>query len=705
MPNPKIIWSLLAATGLLGSVAVAHFSSWANSGSSIPLSPKAPRSERIQQLESLVKQAKSPQEQAQWRYILGATLQDAGNYGQALKILDGLQTQYAVLKEQILARQAQLLAANLQPSQQKWQEVSQLRGTLQPEALYQLGVQGDRNSWQQLLAQFPAHPRTAQVLSQVLSENPTNLDYFRQWITYFSDQPQSVRYAKQMETLTFLTPQDWELLGKLYYRNKEYDRARLAYGRATESAANLLQLANSYQALKRTDDAVATYELIINRYPQSPEAGRGQLQEAKSLPKEQRATFYQQVARSYPAVADQALWQAAKISTGGLQAQLYQQLATQFPKSEHAADATWDIAWTASQTGDTATARRWGERALTTLSADKYATPRLGFWAGRWADSVGDTQAAQTLYRTVLQRFPASYYGWRSAVHLGLDAREGSYNIRENPPVVVRLDRQAPASLPGGSPAVKELYRLGLAQEALTQLQLENYQQQDRSVVLRATEAVIRQQLGQSLIALKQLGALAFEDSQPMKTLHKERSFWEATYPTPYWNDLITWSTQNKVNPLLALSLMRQESAFEPAIKSSSGALGLMQLMPATAQDVARKLNLSDYSLTNPSDNMRLGTWYLAHTHDRWQDSSLLAVASYNAGPGNVSKWMKILPINDPELFVELIPFKETKGYVKSVFSNYWNYLRLYSTEFQQQVAPLSKGKILAAADTNNPPV
>ncbi len=115
-----------------------------------------------------------------------------------------------------------------------------------------------------------------------------------------------------------------------------------------------------------------------------------------------------------------------------------------------------------------------------------------------------------------------------------------------------------------------------------------------------------------------------------------------------------------------------------------------MQVMPGTSKWVAEKTNLKQYNLEIPNDNIRLGTWFLDYTHGEYDNNSLLAVASYNAGPGNVSKWLRELGISDPDEFVEAIPFDETRGYVRQVFGNYWNYLRLYNPEISQLMAKYS---------------
>jgi soluble lytic murein transglycosylase len=117
-----------------------------------------------------------------------------------------------------------------------------------------------------------------------------------------------------------------------------------------------------------------------------------------------------------------------------------------------------------------------------------------------------------------------------------------------------------------------------------------------------------------------------------------------------------------------------------------------MQVMPDTAKWIAPqiKFDTKKIDLQNPNNNIMLGTWYLDHTHQQYGNNSLLAIASYNAGPGNVNKWLPILPKEDPDEFVESIPFDETKNYVRQVFGNYWNYLRLYNPEISQIVSKYS---------------
>jgi soluble lytic murein transglycosylase len=206
----------------------------------------------------------------------------------------------------------------------------------------------------------------------------------------------------------------------------------------------------------------------------------------------------------------------------------------------------------------------------------------------------------------------------------------------------------------------------------------------------------MRQARGENLIGIDKISKLEDRETPAelaqYQTLSKQIAYWQARYPFPYLRETEKWSLERKLNPLLVTALMRQESRFEPKIKSVADATGLMQLLPSTAKWIAPqiKVDIKTINLENPNDNIMLGTWYLDHTHQQYNNNSLLAIASYNAGPGNVSKWLQTLTTQDPDEFVEQIPFDETKNYVRQVFGNYWNYLRLYNPEISGIVGKYS---------------
>jgi soluble lytic murein transglycosylase len=291
----------------------------------------------------------------------------------------------------------------------------------------------------------------------------------------------------------------------------------------------------------------------------------------------------------------------------------------------------------------------------------------------------------------VIREHPESYYAWRSATLLGWNVGD-FHNLRDLKPAVVQPPSRS--LLPAGSETLKELHQLGQDQDAWAYWQVEFQDRQQPTVTEQFTDGVMRLGVGDHLDGLFMVSNLADrdkpEDRQQYLALRTEPEYWQALYPFPYMDQIESWSQRRSLNPMLVTALIRQESRFEPQIKSVVGATGLMQVMPETAAFIAQQLQVKGYNLENPEDNIKLGTWYLDHTHDEYSDNSMLAVASYNAGPGAVAQWLTKSKTQDADTFVENIPYDETRDYVKSVFANYWNYLRLYNPEIARQVAQVS---------------
>lgn len=141
-----------------------------------------------------------------------------------------------------------------------------------------------------------------------------------------------------------------------------------------------------------------------------------------------------------------------------------------------------------------------------------------------------------------------------------------------------------------------------------------------------------------------------------------------------------TWKPRDgfKMDQALMNAIVRQESAFKPSVASHAGARGLMQVMPQTARFIRDKQGKPMYSkswMTQPDINLSLGQYYMNYLAEEFDNNVVHMIAAYNGGPGNVRKWMKSLPEDvDPMLFIESIPFVETRNYVIKVVSNLWVY-------------------------------
>lgn len=145
-------------------------------------------------------------------------------------------------------------------------------------------------------------------------------------------------------------------------------------------------------------------------------------------------------------------------------------------------------------------------------------------------------------------------------------------------------------------------------------------------------------------------------------------------FPRRYEDLVVPASRRLQVDPNLALALIREESFFREDVRSPANAHGLMQLLPGTARQVANRRGLKVNDLHDPETNIRLGLQYLKTLLQRYDGRLYLALAAYNAGPHRVDRWRNDFPLADEEEFIEMIPFTETRTYVKNILRNYFFY-------------------------------
>ena len=158
-------------------------------------------------------------------------------------------------------------------------------------------------------------------------------------------------------------------------------------------------------------------------------------------------------------------------------------------------------------------------------------------------------------------------------------------------------------------------------------------------------------------------------------------------YPTPFRELVTQYGNENGVDPAWVYGLIRQESRFVMGAQSSVGAQGLMQVMPATASMIARKIGMDNSELYTMNGNIRMGTWYMADARNSLSNSDVLATAGYNAGPGRARKWQGASM--EGAIYAETIPFNETRDYVKKVLTNsvyYANLLGEPKTSLKQRL-------------------
>jgi len=648
--------------------------------------------ERLQKLTAIAQGPAAP-ERNRARYLLSIDLLQQQKPQAALEWLKGLEVDYSLLAAHILrnrARAYEQLGDRAQ-AEATWQVLLQNHGEnpVAVEALLALGQNA------QAIARFPAHPRTVEVAQKQLKQTPKNLPLQLLIAHHGQHLPNYVNYLDQLVEAHShsLKPEDWAAIAFGYWEKQAYAKAGNAYARSNPTPLHAYRIARGWQ-LGEKEGARAAYQQMIQSFPESEETGLALLRLSRLADPPAAIAYLDQIISRFPEQAGEALADKANLlekqGNGAAAHAVRKQLLGKYGQSAAAAEYRWSMAQKSAAAKDYKAAMNWAE-AIVKQNSESEMASMAGYWLGKWAEQSRQERAARSAYEQVLRQHPDSYYAWRSATRLGWQV--GDFNtVRELSPAVVRPPTRL--ELPAGSPLLQELFQLGQDQDAWELWQVEFTNPAQPSVAEQFTDGVLRIGVGDYLEGMFMLSFLSQREKpaerEEYRALKSQRTYWEFLYPFPYLEAIANWSQERRLNPLLVTALIRQESRFMPGIRSSAGAVGLMQVMPDTAAWIAKQISLPSYRLNYPDDNIKLGTWYLDYTHREYSNNSMLAVASYNAGSGAVANWVRRNPNMDVDEFIEAIPYKETRGYVKSVFGNYWNYLRIYNPEISRQVAQIS---------------
>ena len=287
--------------------------------------------------------------------------------------------------------------------------------------------------------------------------------------------------------------------------------------------------------------------------------------------------------------------------------------------------------------------------ALDLLPATLATTERWQYWAAR-AGSARGVQTAQASWPALAQT--RSWYGFLAADHLGRP-----YAMQHRRDTTDQALLEAVRTLPGIARA-RELAYIGAGLES-------------RREWLHTTRRLdARQQVAAAHLAAQwgwhQLAIMTLAAAQEWNAL-------DLRFPIVHRSDFDAAARREKVDASWLYAIARQESALDPGVRSPAGALGLMQVMPATAQLTARQAGIpyrGSSDLLDPARNVLIGSSYMRMMLDRFGQNRVLAAAAYNAGPGRIGQWLQRHPTDvDYDRFVETIPFRETRQYVQNVLS------------------------------------
>lgn len=531
-----------------------------------------------------------------------------------------------------------------------------------PEILYRMAevhdatkdVEGSRRVRLRLMEGYPAH-RSALDALRFGKSNGTDREQYARALVYFRHGQQS-RAGKTLGRLLRSGP-DHDIVEKArylqarcYLKSGEYQRARTAFDRLFHeygSAAALYRIGGIEIRLDQEQSAIETYARFVRSFPSHD-------------------------------LADDALWQAAKAAERHShfdQAQkIYRQLATDYVGSEYADEARWSIGFMQYCRLEFAEALTYF-KAAASGAAEPHIVDQSRFWAAKSALKLNRLEEAQQLFKSAAGGFPRSYYSTR-AVQMGYGSPQ---QLPTRPKSITQPAKLTTGKLAGRDYLERaELLRvLGMRAHAEAELIRAERLNAGDTPALR----IIRDQyervgiLNRALVLSVKIFASEGDDVEIANV-----------YPSYYWDQVAEAAMEAEVDPYLVLSVIRQESFFNEDAVSRAGAIGLMQIMPQTGRTLARSLGMGPFhrrQLFNPVQSIRMGSYFLARQVADFMEGPTrsvgfeLGLAAYNAGPHVARQWVDRFPFEDPDTFVERIPYRETRLYVKKVLKNYTIYKSL----------------------------
>ena len=349
---------------------------------------------------------------------------------------------------------------------------------------------------------------------------------------------------------------------------------------------------------------------------------------------------------------------------------IFREILERYPTGRFAERAAWKAGWAAYRDGRFTEAVQYFDKGSAQFPRSDYR-PSWLYWAGRAAQQSGDVETGIARLRLAATDYHNSYYG-RLALARLKETRGGT---------VAPTLTKAPAAvtIPTAS-RIATLLSVGLNRQAMDELLYAQRLWGD-SPQLQATIALTHRRLGNV-----RAGINAMKRAYPQylaaggETLPTE--ILQVIFPVDFWPLLQKYSKQRGLDPFVVAALVAQESNFDPVVRSHANAYGLMQILPSTGRQYARKLGVRPFStrrLTEAEVNVRLGTQIFADSIKKFGGVHY-ALAAYNAGDSRVLRWQREKPGLAQDEFIDDIPFPETQNYVKRILGTAEDYRFLYGS-------------------------
>lgn len=454
----------------------------------------------------------------------------------------------------------------------------------------------------------------------------------------------------------------------------------------------------SYTKLRRHAPSIPHYEAVVDQCAEEDLVVRGLYNLGRGLwnvnRNQEAFDVYERLWTRFPqhSYADDAMLYGVRVLKNMNRDRdaraLLERLLTTYPSGDMYPDAVWLLMSESYRDGDYRAANRFAEeRSTRTGESDLYTRGRVAYFRGRALEQLSMRGEARAIYEQVVRAHPMSYYALLSLNRLGgIDRAQRDALVAELRQASERTEdriRIRPAEV-RDDPFFRrglEMLQLGLFSMAEAEFRkLSDRYRSDTDVGWLL--AMLYDRAGAYHLSHHVPGARTGLNLWYPAGENVER--WQIAYPRPFWEAVSRFAAERGLDPWIVYAIMREESGFRPEVESWANARGLLQLMHGTANDMARltgRGSVTTQQLFDPDINIELGTMYMRRLGDLFADHPAMIIGGYNGGQGNIRNWLRARGSMPLDLWVEEIPFQQTRDYVKRVTMSYWVYRWLYAED------------------------
>ncbi|HCY37528.1 MAG: hypothetical protein A2X42_02855 [Candidatus Margulisbacteria bacterium GWF2_38_17] len=671
-----------------------------------------------------IKQASDRELQGKMLFLLGKSYANQKKPDNALKYFDKAAKQEVPIKDAILYERAKIYSAkkNYIAARKAYTGIIEKfpQSPFIPKALFDLGELHFKNNqfanaekeYTTLLQKYPNFIKNDTVffnLAVICEKNQNYRKAYEHYQKIFYNYPDSEYSDKIPGKLYHLSnylqnsrplpkPEDLLNAAKLLHQKSRFkesndmlDRLLSYYPKSPLAPEAMYRIGFNKYSYYAYDSSLIAFQELIVRYPADKHIDEAYFYRAKifQIQKNTSAAVqaYKKIIDSFPHgdITDKAIYNLAAIYLEKkykvLAYNYYEKLYERYPESPLADDAIWEQGWFYYITEQYNRAYNVLKVAATLPQADDF-TAKCVFWAAKAAQKDGNEEEAFRLYSKLFDKFAHTYYAFRVWDKFSTN-QEHRQTLLALPGNSLNLTTSENYSMESNL-RLNMLREFGYESEFFAEVS--HYKETNALSELFSKTLISKYKYfqGDYYNCVKGIENIVYEEFQKYNQVPKDAI--KFAYPKVYWNLINKYAQEYSTDPYLVIALIREESRFKKDAKSCTNAQGLMQIMPGTAKDIAKRLlkkNASTYDLTSAETNISMGTYYFTKLLSRFNNNVILALAGYNGGPTNALKWWDGKKNDDIDEFIETIPFSETRNYVQKVLKSYWMYKKIYSDDEQ----------------------